>query len=76
MIGAGFAPFAEWGDGWGPMCFDLEQRGKDGDCTVVWMDHERLISLGPEPCGQRETVSPLAQPLYGSYREFLTDVFV
>jgi hypothetical protein len=75
VIGAGFAPFAEWGDGWGPMCFDLERRGEEGDCPVVWMDHESLISLGPEACSRREEVLPLAQPLYRSCREFLTDVF-
>ena len=40
LIAAGYIPFAEWGDGWGPMCFDSVKRSPDGDCPVVWMDHE------------------------------------
>lgn len=76
LIDAGFVPFAQWGDGWGPVCFDSVQRGLDGECPVVWMDHEELIPLGLENCRQRESVSPLVRPLYGSCREFLVDVFV
>jgi hypothetical protein len=72
---ADFVPFAQWGDGWGPMCFDAVQRRADGDCPVVWMDHEALVPLGPEACRRREAVAPLAQPLYDSCREFLVDVF-
>jgi hypothetical protein len=75
LIDAGFVPFAQWGDGWGPMCFDVAQRRSDGECPVVWMDHEALVPLGPEACRDREAVSPLVQPLYGSCREFLMDVF-
>ena len=75
LIDAGFVPFAEWGDGWGPMCFDAACRKGDGDCPVVWMDHEMLIPLGPENCRKRDSVLPLVQPLYASCREFLLDVF-
>ncbi len=75
LIHAGFIPFAEWGDGWGPMCFDTARRAPDGDCPVVWMDHERLASLSEEQCRTRKKVLPLAQPLYRSCREFLIDVF-
>ena len=75
LLDTGFIPFAQWGDGWGPMCFDSAKRGADGDCPVVWMDHEALIPLGPEQCRRRESVLPLAQFLYGSCREFLIDVF-
>ena len=75
LIDAGFIPFAQWGDGWGPMCFDRVQRATDGDCPVVWMDHEALIALGGERCRQRDVVLPLVQSLYGSCREFLIDVF-
>ncbi|MGN6547821.1 MAG: hypothetical protein ACTHK7_22425, partial [Aureliella sp.] len=32
LIDAGFVPFAQWGDGWGPMCFDTVQRRADGEC--------------------------------------------
>jgi hypothetical protein len=75
LISAGYVPFAQWGDGWGPMCFDSGQRGADRECPVVWMDHELLIPLGPDGCWQRESVLPLVKPLYGSCREFLVDVF-
>jgi hypothetical protein len=74
LIDAGFIPFAQWGDGWGPMCFDVFQRDADRDCPVVWMDHELLIPIGAEMC-RRDSVLPLVQPLYGSCREFLVDVF-
>jgi hypothetical protein len=75
LIDAGFVPFAQWGDGWGPMCFDSARRASDGECPVVWIDHEALIPLGEEQCRQREVVLPLVQPLYVSCREFLVDVF-
>jgi hypothetical protein len=75
MIDAGFIPFAEWGDSWGPMCFDTERRAPDGDCPVVWMDHEALASLSDEQWRMRKKVLPLAQPLYESCRELLLDVF-
>lgn len=75
LIDAGYIPFAQWGDGWGPMCFDSVNRRADGECPIVWMDHELLIPLGSEKCRQRESVLPLAQPLYASCREFLMDVF-
>jgi hypothetical protein len=75
LIDADYVPFAQWGDGWGPMCFDARARGSDGDCPVVWIDHERVIPLGEDACRRREVVEPLAQLLYGSCREFLHDVF-
>ncbi|MCR9231113.1 MAG: SMI1/KNR4 family protein [bacterium] len=74
LIGAGYIPFAQWGDGWGPMCFDNQQRS-DGDCPIVWMDHELLIPIGPEQCSERNNLIPLAQPLYDNTRDFLEDVF-
>ena len=75
LLSAQYVPFAQWGDGWGPMCFDTENRDDDGDCPIVWMDHELLIPLGTEDCGKRECVLPHVNPLYASYREFFEDVF-
>lgn len=75
LLSARFVPFAEWGDGWGPMCFDAENRGEDGDCPIVWMDHELLFRLGEEKCGDRDSVLPHVNPLYSSYREFFDDTF-
>lgn len=76
LLDAGFIPFAQWGDGWGPMCFDSTNRDASGDCPIAWMDHESLITLGANACRSRECVQPFAQPLYESCREFLLDVFV
>ena len=70
-----FIPFAEWGDGWGPMCFDTRRHASDGDCPIVWMDHEILAPLGEQRRRMRKEVLPLAQPLYETFRELLTDVF-
>lgn len=75
LTAAGFVPFAEWGDAWGPMCFDVAHRTADGDCPVVWMDHEGLVPLGPERFRVRTEVEPWVQSLYGSFREMLADVF-
>lgn len=75
LIDAGLIPFAQYGDGWGPICFDSAHRQKDSECRIVWLDHEALVPLGPEICRHRETVLPLLQPLYDSCREFLLDVF-
>lgn len=75
LIESGLIPFAQWGDGWGPMCFDDRGRGADGDCPVVWLDHESLHALGTENSRSRDAISPLLQPLYDGTREFLLDVF-
>jgi hypothetical protein len=75
LTAAGFIAFAEWGDGWGPMCFDTDRRAQDGDSPIVWMDHEALAPLGKERSAIRDKVLTLAQPLFGTFRELLTDVF-
>jgi hypothetical protein len=75
MIDAGFIPFAEWGDGWGPICFDSSSGAADGESPVVWFDQDRLVSLGEEACARREDLQAISQPLYDSCREFLLDVF-
>ena len=73
---AGFVPIAVWGDGWGPACFDATRRGADGDCPVVWFDHELLVGLSRAGrLGDRAAVEPLAQPLYGCVRDLLKDLF-
>ncbi len=37
---AGYLPFAEWGDGWGPMCLDVGAAAAGADeAPVVWFDH-------------------------------------
>jgi hypothetical protein len=76
LIDAGYIPFGSWNGGAGPLCFDAPRRAEDGDCPVVWMDHERLAHLGAERCRTRANVEPLASVVYGSFRELLPDVFV
>jgi hypothetical protein len=75
LLSAGYVPFAQWGDGWGPMCFDIEKRRDDRDCPVVWIDHELLIPLGQDECRKRASVLPHVNALYDSYREFFADAF-
>lgn len=75
LLDAGYIPFAEWGDSWGPMCFDARQRSSDGDCPIVWFDHEVLFSNGEDSCRNRDWMAAHARPLYESCREFLVDVF-
>ena len=75
LIDASLVPFAEWGDCWGPMCFDTQQRLHDGDCPIVWLDHELLIPLGEQQCRVRESVAPHINPIFDSYADFLTDTF-
>ena len=74
LADAGLVPFAEWGDGLGPVCFDSEAQAAEQDFPIVWMDHELLATLGLEACRQRAAVLPHLQPLYESYREFLNDI--
>jgi hypothetical protein len=75
LIAAGYVPIAEWGDGWGPVCFDIIGGDSNGECPVVWMEHEHLFELGAERCRSRSLVAPLAQPLYESSRELIPDLF-
>jgi len=73
---AGFVSIAQWGDGWGPVCFDLTRRRDDGDAPVVWLDHEMLAGLASGgKLGDRTAVEPLAKPLYDTVHEMLWDLF-
>lgn len=73
---AGYVPFATWGDGWGPLCFDFETAGTSSKSPpIVWIEHERLLGLGPQHVQERHKVQPLAQHLYRSYRDFLEDTY-
>lgn len=67
-------PFAVWGDGWGPMCFDTRRRDAFGECPIVWLDHEKLLPFH-ERGATRDELAPLEQPLYPSFGELLLDVF-
>ncbi len=76
LLEAGYLPFSEWGDGWGPMCVDLtEAKQPEVDGPVVWIDHERLVTLGEDRCRERSAVQPHAKPLYPSLLRFFDDVF-
>ena len=74
LISASYIPFAEWGDGWGPMCFDTE-HWNNRDCPIVWMEHEKLAPLDEAACRNRKIIDSFAQPLYQNTREFIQDVF-
>jgi hypothetical protein len=66
---AGLVAFGEWGDGWGPMCFDTRRRDQDGESPIVWLDHELLTGV------TEKELNGLVQPLYASFEELLEDVF-
>ncbi|WP_172253275.1 SMI1/KNR4 family protein [Saccharibacillus deserti] len=75
LIEAGYLPFAIGEDGQGPVCFDLERRGADGDCPVVWMLHDYLADLGPEGSAVRAKVEPHMRQLADSFREMKAVLF-
>lgn len=76
LVKAKYLPFAEWGDGWGPLCFDLAAADANTeDAPLVWFDHEVLASLGQSAWANRSVMSPVAQPLYSGFRELFVDVF-
>jgi hypothetical protein len=68
----GFVAFGQWGDGWGPLCLDVTQPRADGDCPIVWLDHELLWNGEPM---SRARLEVLARPVYESFRAFVEDVF-
>lgn len=74
LLAAGYFPFGSWGDDYGPICLDGLARRSDGDCPVVWLDHEALLDFDIDAI-DRAQVAPLAQLLYESFRECLMDLF-
>ncbi|MBX7221784.1 MAG: hypothetical protein K1Y36_17660 [Blastocatellia bacterium] len=77
LLEAGYIPFTGYQDDWGPVCFDTEQCLPDGDQAIVWFDHEVLHNFPDETdLAKRELVQPLARPLYSSFRELLSDMFL
>lgn len=75
FLHTGFVPFGDYQIGYGPLCFDSTKQLPDGDCPVVWFDHDELFSLSEEQLGNRESVEPLAHPLFSSFRELLAKIF-
>lgn len=74
LLPTGLIPFAEWGDGWGPMCFDTKKRRDDGDCPILWLDHEQIIPLG-ERVSDGEVLRKFEKPLYASFHDLVEDIF-
>lgn len=67
LLEFGYFPFAEYQDGWGPICL------KESDGTIVWFDHEEVV-VDPSTL----TASFLAErekPLSQSLMSFWTTVF-
>lgn len=71
LLDAGFLPFAEWGDGWGPLCVDVGRASG----RMVWFDHDAIIPLGEQACRERAVVGEHATEVYASVLECLDDVF-
>lgn len=76
LVKSGYIPFAQWGDGWGPICLDMQNPTSEGnDFAVIWFDHEQIIPLAEEGCKQRENIVRFSQPLYRSFKEFFYDIY-
>lgn len=69
LIAAGYLPFAIGEDGQGPICFDVEQRGDDGDCPVIWILHDDLFNLGEDGVAMREKVAPHVRQIADSFED-------
>jgi len=69
----GLLPFGSYDDAYGPVCFDLESRAADGDCPLVWIDHEFMSGL-EEYEWNRARVQLEIQPLYSSFKAMLEDL--
>jgi len=52
LVNAGFIPFGEYEDGWGPVCFDA--KSKNNDYSIIWFEHEELFSNDFEECANFE----------------------
>jgi hypothetical protein len=75
LIAAGYIPFSEWGDGWGPICFKINPQNPDETPAVIWFDHDQLNSLTAAQIALREILEQFEKPIYDSFREMLEDVF-
>jgi hypothetical protein len=75
LLVGGYVPFAQWGDGWGPMCFDTCAVDEYGEYSIVWFDHEQVYFPVPEGYSTREWVEGWAEPLYGSFQALFNDAF-
>lgn len=75
LLPAGLLSFASWGDGWGPLCFDLRAQGPDGECPILWIDHEHLARLDSGQLVDRAVLAPFERRVYASGWELWEDVF-
>jgi hypothetical protein len=77
LISFGYIPFAIYEGGYGPVCFDTDHRMTDGDCPIVYFDHDILISISDEKTKINRSIIELhSQNLYGSFRELMRDLFL
>jgi hypothetical protein len=75
LIRVGYIPFAQFGDGWGPICFDIARKHANGECHVVWFDHEFLAGMDQADLSDAEALRAHARPLYDSFIDLVSDVF-
>lgn len=73
LLAAGYIPFAEYGDGYGPACCDVLQPYGADDYAVVWLDHEEVLALEHREESSRAELARLAKPLFPSFRDLLRD---
>lgn len=73
LLKAGYIPFAEYGDGYGPVCLDTRQPTGD-DYAVGWIDHEHFHNLPQTDWDNRAALIRLFNPLYPTFRSLLEAV--
>ena len=62
LLGDGYVQFARPDTGsYDPVCFDTTRRATDGECPLVWIDHEEIL------CNDRIIVSKEVAPSFVAY---------
>ncbi|QDU79222.1 hypothetical protein Pla110_09280 [Polystyrenella longa] len=74
LIRADFIPVAQWGDGWGPICFDAKNKSEP-EHPLVWFDHEYLARFKPHEMQNHAVIAHYAQPIYDNFNEMFDDLF-
>lgn len=75
LVNVGYLPFGDYGDGWGPICFDFLSLDQNGDAPIIWFDHEELFNMDFEEGKPRTELDIIKKDLYSSFQEFLKKMF-
>lgn len=68
LIPSGYLPLCDYGDGWGPICYNFSNS------AVIWFDHEQLHSLSRPPT--LTSLQSIERPLHSSLSDFFNELFL